>query len=124
MTDNDNSKGRRRAVLKGLVIGLPAAWTAPLVKTVILPAHAQTSGCGAPPGCYQFQASSFQWPGGTGPYTVAELAGPDCTGRTLETFQAVVAANFQEAHALLPCVDEALSTNPPAPEGCQFWACL
>lgn len=33
----------RRNLLKGLAISAPAAWTPPFVKSVILPAHAQTS---------------------------------------------------------------------------------
>jgi len=33
----------RRKLLKGLAVTLPAAWTRPVVKTVLLPAHAQRS---------------------------------------------------------------------------------
>lgn len=36
----------RRNLLKGLTVSAPAAWTTPLVQSIILPAHAQTSPCG------------------------------------------------------------------------------
>jgi hypothetical protein len=38
------SRSSRRKLLKGIALSLPAAWSAPVVQSVILPAHAQTSG--------------------------------------------------------------------------------
>lgn len=39
------TKQSRRNLLKGLAVSAPAAWSTPLVTSVILPAHAQTSPC-------------------------------------------------------------------------------
>jgi len=36
----------RRKLLKGLAVTLPAAWTRPVVESVVLPAHAQATACG------------------------------------------------------------------------------
>jgi hypothetical protein len=38
------SRSSRRTLLKGIALTLPAAWSAPIVRSVVLPAHAQTSG--------------------------------------------------------------------------------
>lgn len=38
------ARSTRRKLLKGIAFSLPAAWVAPVVQTVVLPAHAQTSG--------------------------------------------------------------------------------
>jgi hypothetical protein len=38
------SRSSRRNLLKGIALSFPAAWSAPVVQSVILPAHAQTSG--------------------------------------------------------------------------------
>ena len=41
------TKQSRRKVLKGLAVTLPAVWATPLVESVVLPAHANTSlNCG------------------------------------------------------------------------------
>ena len=37
------SKEIRRKVLKGLAVGAPVAWSKPMVDSVLLPAHAETS---------------------------------------------------------------------------------
>lgn len=67
------TKEHRRKILKGLAVTLPAAWSAPLVKSVVLPAHAQTSQCEAPPGCYTIGAgnneSSFSMAGRSGTFS-------------------------------------------------------
>jgi hypothetical protein len=38
------SRISRRKTIKGLTFAIPALWTAPVVQSVLLPAHAQTSG--------------------------------------------------------------------------------
>ena len=48
----------RRKALKALAIGAPAVWAKPVVDSVMLPAHASTSGCD----CFPFD-------GDLGPYT-------------------------------------------------------
>jgi hypothetical protein len=45
------TKQSRRNLLKGLAVSAPAAWSSPLVTSVILPAHAQTSPCGPSLSC-------------------------------------------------------------------------
>ncbi len=45
------TKRTRRNLLKGLAVSAPAAWSTPLVTSVILPAHAQTSPCGPSLSC-------------------------------------------------------------------------
>lgn len=45
------TKRTRRNLLKGLAVSAPAAWSTPLVTSVILPAHAQTSPCGSSLSC-------------------------------------------------------------------------
>jgi len=42
-----NKKHRRRAI-KGLMLSLPAVWTKPIVNSIVLPAHAQTSADSGP----------------------------------------------------------------------------
>ena len=37
------NKNSRRSVLKGLAVGTPAVWAKPIVDSVILPAHAQST---------------------------------------------------------------------------------
>lgn len=114
-------KSRRRA-LKGIAVTLPAAWSPPLVKSVVLPAHAQATGCAAPEDCYETDDGSFAWPGGGGLRVVTVFSSSDCdgTGRTSR----IVAAPDQETAGLL-CdgpVSGALATDPEVP-GCSFFAC-
>jgi hypothetical protein len=40
----DMNKNSRRKVLKALAVGAPAVWAKPAVNSVVLPAHAETSG--------------------------------------------------------------------------------
>jgi hypothetical protein len=116
------TKKTRRNVLKGLAVTLPGAWTAPIVDSVILPAHAATTGgagdagdaggtdaLSAPPNCYvglvtrdgQF---SVMWPGGSGLMDpVPYWRGPDCDGPSDGAGPMAVAASASEAKALLGC---------------------
>lgn len=45
------TKRTRRNLLKSLAVSAPAAWSTPLVTSVILPAHAETSPCGSSLSC-------------------------------------------------------------------------
>jgi hypothetical protein len=119
------TQNSRRRVLKGLAISLPATWSAPLVKSVLLPAHAQTSGCYAPEGCYQFlnQNESFHWPGGTGYRLLTLFADADCfVGSAVAPLRVALAASNAEAKALLGIPDPELEETVPQPEGgCSFY---
>ena len=50
---DDMNKKHRRTVIRGLAISLPATWAAPIVSSVVLPAHAEISpgACGPDPNC-------------------------------------------------------------------------
>lgn len=128
------SQTPRRRTLKNLALVLPAAWATPVVTSVVLPAHAQTSTCGAPEGCYRSpggSSQSFFWPGGTGPFVVQKYSDLDCTEGEESFDELMVAAvDAGQAEALLsassePCdlpVFEEVVENPPA-SGCRFFSC-
>lgn len=120
----------RRRVLGGLGLALPAAWINPVVETVVLPVHAQTSGCGAPEGCYAFGAQSFSWPGGMGPFEVPLFgSNNDCDGEPTFLVLIVVAANVAEAAEAFQGFDcpgaafELPPVTPAPPAGCSFFSC-
>jgi hypothetical protein len=121
----------RRKLLKGLAVTLPAVWSRPVVESVVLPAHAATTevGCSALRNCYAFliggDPASIDWPGGTGPTTVALFMGRGCQGGGGQSRTVVVAANQQEAATLLSCGGaEELTELREASPGCSFFACL
>lgn len=121
----------RRQVLKGLGLVLPVAWNRPVIETVVLPVHAQTSspGCSAPVGCYNYAMGSFTWPGGTGPLTALSfyLGVDDCQGESglQGTVVLVVAANQSEAEeAVGGGTVQELPTDPAPSPGCSFFAQL
>ena len=129
---NENKRSRRR-ILKSLAITLPAAWSAPLVKSVVLPAHAQTSQCEAPEGCYLIgigggESVYISWAGGTGPHTAPGYQGPGCQGQSAGTGYLIVASSAEEAAALLSCsvsnITEYQPVSPPLPGGCGFYECI
>lgn len=125
----------RRVLLKGLAATLPAAWSRPIVESVVLPAHAQTSvpaGCSADAGCYSYAFAesgfSFNWPGGGGAHTLDIIDGRSCDDSPVDTTAVVLAASQAEAESLATCngAGEALiqvATEPPAPDGCDFFVC-
>lgn len=128
------SRRSRRRLLKGLALTLPAAWSRPIVESVVLPAHAQTSGpgCSADAGCYSFSTdefeTSFQWPGGGGARTVEVFNGANCSGDS-GPWQVVLASSSAEAQeAANACprgyLLQAIDTVPAPPEGCRFYTCL
>jgi hypothetical protein len=127
------SKESRRKLLKGLAVTLPAAWTTPLVESIVLPAHAETSpgDCSAPADCYAFQANlddwSFEWPGGPGPEVVDIYEGRECSGEPIPVDrEVVVAESLEAAQEILTCsfgeVFE-IETVPPLDNGCSFYLC-
>lgn len=125
------TKSRRR-VLKGLGLALPAAWARPVVETVVLPAHAQTSsnapatdGCDASEGCYIFEGGSFSWPGGAGPFfDVPFYENSECFGTSIGAASVVVATSEAEAASALTCTaPDEIPTDPAPPEGCSFFGC-
>jgi hypothetical protein len=127
------TQNSRRALLKGLAVTLPAAWSRPIVESVVLPAHAQTSeGCSADAGCYSYTSGerglSFNWPGGGGARTLDIIDGRSCDDNTEFTASVVLAASGAEAESLATCdgsgeVLVQVATEPPAPDGCNFFVC-
>lgn len=125
----------RRTLLKGLAVTLPAAWSRPIVESVVLPAHAQTSepeGCSADAACYSYAAGgsgrSFNWPGGGGARTLDIIDGRSCDDSPVATAAVVLAASQAEAESLVSCdgagqVLLQIATEPPAPDGCNFFVC-
>lgn len=128
----------RRGTLKRLAAGgavagvaaaAPSRWTRPVVESVVLPVHAQTSatGCIAPEGCYEVGefGATLYWPGGgPGPFDVEIFDGPGCDG-PIGLIPMVVASSLEEAEALLSCGPLgaiALPTEPPS-DGCLFYQC-
>lgn len=126
----------RRILLKGLAVTLPAAWSRPIVESVVLPAHAQTSepeGCSADSGCYSYDFGgstfSFNWPGGGGAQTLDIIDGGSCDDGPVDSNAVVLAASQAEAESLATCdgAGEGLfqvATEPPAPDGCNFFVCM
>jgi hypothetical protein len=105
MTDKKSSESRRK-LLKSIAAGsgaivagksLPESWKRPIVDSVMLPAHAQTSGCS---GCFPHAKTySIRYTPGTYPEgTVEEFHSTDCSG-SHETWPSVEAATLGEANA-------------------------
>lgn len=117
-------KNVRRRFIKGVAIALPAAWARPVVETVVLPAHAQTSPpCSADADCYTVGDNSFLWPGGTGPFFVSVYTNTTCDGSSIEV-ETVVASSLEEATALLDSSATPTmlpESDPPPPDGCFFF---
>ncbi len=118
----------RRRLLMGLGLALPTTWFRPIVETVVLPAHAQTSSpeCSAPEGCYLFEGGSFSWPGGAGPETdlvFYQGEGGGCQGEgEISGAVLVVAANLAEAmEAVGGATLEELPIDPAPPSGCSLF---
>lgn len=112
-------KTRRRA-LKGLAITVPAAWTAPIVNSVILPVHAQMSPISA------IDCTVEDTDGACGPPAIefrvfGTVAGGDLEGAVLEieftdgTFTDTNTTTVQSDNSF----DETVVATPPSDEG---WA--
>ncbi len=50
----------RRRLLRGITVAVPAAWTAPRIESVLLPAHAQTTTLTSPPAPAVCSAQTLQ----------------------------------------------------------------
>jgi hypothetical protein len=126
----------RRKTLKGLAITVPTVWSAPIIQSITLPAHAgmtveevpeEPVACSAPANCYvglvtadgQF---SVMWPGGSGSNASVEYwEGPNCDGDTDGAGPMAIASSADEAKLLLGCdlVLELAETGG----GCSIWEC-
>lgn len=127
------SQQSRRKKVKRLALTIPTVWAIPVVSTVILPAHAQTSPCGAPEGCYQLpeggSTNSFFWPGGSEAFLATTYSDANCE-ESFSTELIAAAADAEQAEELLtaasePCeppAQEVPVLNPP-PGGCRFFDC-
>ena len=110
-------------------VGL-ASWKKPVVDSISLPAHAQTTGCTLPAGCYEIESDGFSfitWDGGVGPHSVPFHELPGCNGLAFVTEERfVLAPDLESALELLPECQE-----PPMidvvladlPSGCRLWSC-
>ncbi len=122
------NKKTRRNVLKGLVVSTPVAWTKPVVDSVVLPSHAQTSLCDVPADCYNTPGAvggvqSITWTGGTGPSFVTLRNTANCTGGETEV-RVVAVAPSAVAAAAIGCEGVLIEhTSPDLPTGCSFWQC-
>ncbi len=84
LDSNESSVQKRRSVLKGALLGtgsaaaLPDAWINPVINTVIIPAHAETTdGSDTDPGDAT-TAPSTDEPASTCPGTLVESPGGGC----------------------------------------------
>lgn len=135
------SNDSRRKLLKIIAAGggavvagksLPENWARPVVDSVMLPAHAQTSTlCSIPAGCYVFESDpgSISFPGGTEGSTISPVSYfstvDDCSGPSLDVIGPIaVATTAQDAAVILGiAVGRVLGLNLaslPA-SGCRMW---
>jgi hypothetical protein len=125
----DMANNLRRTALKSFALTLPAAWAAPVVRSVVLPAHAQTSACTASEGCYVFSlgqgVASFSWPGGIGPATVKYYIQVRDCGQLADFgfVDLLVAASLEDAASKFSCDAIELPTLADFPSGCTFYVC-
>lgn len=121
VTDKELSKPRRKllrtlAAGSGVVLtgtSLPDKWSRPVVDSVVLPAHAQTTGQDDKPrgdpeptcsgGCFERTdtVGSVFW--NTDTETVEFFGSTDCSGNSFYSSTAVVANSPSEAEPNLPC---------------------
>ena len=111
----------RRQALKVLAVGAPAVWAKPIVDSIVLPVHAETSCVG---GCYQdIGEGSWYWDQPNG--MVHAYPTNDCTGESEYTSLVVVGGTLGEASAILECGGDPTSfdmyTNFDGP--CVVWYC-
>ncbi|SDP78708.1 hypothetical protein [Desulforhopalus singaporensis] len=134
----------RRELLKKIAVGvgvtagislLPERWSSPVITTMALPVHAETSGplpCEAPAGCYSFRDARigeavfhFNWAGGCGTVKTLDVYTLCCgsTGSVEIGFLANVgvAANVEEAKALGISNPVQMDILEPLSSGCYFF---
>lgn len=111
----------RRRALKGLAITVPATWTAPIINSVILPAHAQMSPISATIDC-TVEDTEGSCIGSAIEFRVfGTVAGGDLEGAVLEieftdgTFTDTDTTTVQSDNSF----DETVVATPPSDE---FWA--
>lgn len=119
------NKKSRRIVLKGFAIGAPAVWAKPIVDSVVLPAHAQTSCAG---GCFQTSngGSSVLWNSELSEITFYN-GSTSCSGSdTNGPLPVIIGGIPEDAFAALSCagglgviVNLSSFTNIP----CTIWFC-
>ena len=116
----------KRNLAKALSVAGPLLWQKPAIESIVLPAHALTSGCVVPAGCYSNSSRdvSVQWPGGGG-IQVAEIhAGLNCDN-FLGSGMYLAASSQDEAEALLDCQDglfpQVIADVPNSV--CGIWEC-
>lgn len=132
---------KRRDLLKAFALGGGAltigqtgsTWVSPVVESVMLPAHAQTSGvCSLAAGCYSLEPASYtSWPGGEGPYqnVPGGYTNSNCSGESTGSFSAlVIARSVSEAQAAFDAASIPYSAINPTPnqpaelaEGCTVY---
>ena len=137
MTDKKSSENRRK-LLKSIATGsgaviagrsLPESWSRPVVDSVLLPSHAQTSGvCSVSQGCYwsETELLAVSWQGGSGPAEdIALIGNPDCdpgeVDQNIVTLTSVVAATSSAAAAVALGCDDLIEF--PEISGCSLYAC-
>ena len=128
----------RRELLKGLAVG--SVWATPVVSSVVLPVHADTSGCGGiEPGCtIIWNESYYQWPGGTGPHQITDywfrtVDSSSCAGDAPFSedpiYWYVIASSPDKAESLLKAnninpvnIELTEEQDPRLPEGCNMYS--
>ena len=125
----------RRNILKGLAVGFPAVWAKPVVESIVLPAHADTSPlppCSVAAGCYEITSQELAgefmyWQGGSGPHATARYPSEQrcIEGGAGDGDTAVIARSPEEAQKLTNCTFTIylLEVNVALPEGCNFYLC-
>ncbi len=146
-------KERRRAlrtILAGGVLAsgseaLPRTWTRPIVESVVLPVHAQTTGeddepeedngpivtdCAAPTGCYSIREAGlyFNWDGEGGLLVNDEVTQYDaCEGEPTGYVYARLVLAPDDASAFTLCDNPDNTVDLSVDEvslPCRFWECV
>lgn len=114
----------RRRALKGLAITVPAAWTAPIVNSVILPAHAQMSPISATIDCTVEDVEGFCQPSAIEFRVFGTVGGDDLEGAVLEIeYTNDLIGGGTDTHTTTTLVqsdnsfDETVVATPPSGEG-------
>lgn len=119
---------KRRKLLGTIAVVPGIVWAKPSIQSVVLPAHAATTGCTVAATCENVDTDqSYQWtPSGDGVTgTITSYGAQNCQGTQITTFAGVVASSESEAAALLGgCelpnrLDEAI-----VGEGCSVYICV
>jgi hypothetical protein len=87
----------RRELLKGLAVG--SAWATPVVSSVVLPVHAETSGSSGCAGCYSYEGGSYLVGSDVVPgvYDLPHFENTICEGETAGGTDVIFATTEAEA---------------------------